>query len=154
MKKINITIKNTHNNLDEQSDGLDVGPDPLSVWVFRSTAQPYTPTAAQPRACNGYTLKKCSSRRKYFGRPLGGWSSSSSRMNHTLHVAERVPKESRKARASVTALVAPGMQGKHHMMSQMAGIKLNIDRDRRRDCNCNEDATMMVMTMMVTTMRR
>ncbi len=140
MKKINITIKYTHNNLDEQSDGLDVGPDPLSVWVFRSTAPPYAPAAAQPRACNGYTLKKCSSQRKYFGRPLGGWNSSSSGRNHTLHVAKRVPKVSRKARASVTALAALGVQGKRHMMSQMAGIKLNIDHDHRRDCNCKEDA--------------
>ena len=124
MKKINITIKNTLDDLDKQSNGLDVGPDPLSVWVFRSTAPLYAPTAAQLGACNGYTLKKCSSQRKYFGRPLGGWSSSSSRRNHTLHVAERVPKVSQKARASVTALAAPGMQGKRHMMSQTAGIKL------------------------------
>ena len=55
-KKINITIKNTHNNLDKQSDGLDVGPDPLSVWVFGSTAPPYALTAALPGACNGYTF--------------------------------------------------------------------------------------------------
>jgi hypothetical protein len=141
MKKINITIKNTLDDLDKQSNGLDVGPDPLSEWVFRLTAL--------PGACNGYTLKKCSSRRKYFRLPLGGWSSSSSRRNHTLHIAERVPKVSRKARASVTALVAPGVQGKRYMMSQTAGIKLNIDRDHRRDCNCDEDTTTIVMTTTV-----
>jgi hypothetical protein len=49
-KKINTTIKNTHDDLDELSDGLDVGPDPLSVWVFGSTAPTDAPTAAQPGA--------------------------------------------------------------------------------------------------------
>jgi hypothetical protein len=123
-KKINITIKNTHNNLDELSDGLDSGPDPLSVWVFGSTAPTDAPTAAQPGACNGYTFKKCSSQSRCFGRPPGGWSSSSLRRDHTLHVAERVPKVFAESASLVTAPAAPGVQGNRHMMSRAAGIKL------------------------------